>query len=224
MTHWKAKGLLLTALVCVIGQLAWVASRVPFRVKTLDDNYLIFFWHIPSAMNLMLFYLLALVFGIRYLRREDPKDDARCQTAVEVGLLANTITMTTGSIWAKAAWGHWWVWNDPRLVSVSVMWLTYIGYVVLRQAIDSPENRSRFGAVYAIIAFINVPLVYFAIRIFGMKSHPQKLDTTPEILVAWWGGVFSFMLLYFSIWWLGSQIGEGRYRLERHRVRLEEVG
>ena len=222
--RWRVV-LLLLGLVAVIGHLHFVMTKTPFKEEVLGDNYLIFFWHLPSAINLMVFFFLGLVFGIAYLRSQSMAHDARCQAAIEVGLIACTITMVTGSIWAKAAWGHWLVWDDPRLLSVSIMWLTYIAYLYIRQAIETPQARAKFGAIYAIIAFLNVPFVYYAINIIGRRSHPKKLDTSnAAISNGILFGLLAFFLLYLAIWWLASGLIRKKYRLDRYQASLEGIG
>ena len=128
----------------VVATLGLVGYWVPPREKVLGESYLIFYFHFPSAINCMNMFVFAGVASAFHLVRRTPKSDLWAASAVEVGVLACTITLVTGSIWAKAAWGIWWSVTDPRLMSVAIMWLTYLAYLALRGTIDEPVKRGRF--------------------------------------------------------------------------------
>src|SRR5206468_8909800 len=106
----------------------WIAMYyVPPTQDILGRSYLIFFFHFPSAITCLLFFGFAGVLSAIHLATGSEESDRGALAAVEVGVLGCTITMVTGSIWAKAAWGHWWVWQDKRLMTVAIMWFTYLG-------------------------------------------------------------------------------------------------
>jgi len=188
---------------------------VPFQIKGLRDNYLIFFYHFPSAINTFLLYAWMLAASIVYLARRDPVWDLRARVAAEVGVVSNAVLLTTGMTWAKAAWGHWWIWNDPRLLSAAVMSLVYIGYLVLQRSIEEDEKRCRYSAVYGIAAFANVPFVHFAIKLLGEQHHPMQLDelsSDASIIRTRWYGVLAFLALYLLVY---------RWRFDKEFLRLE---
>jgi heme exporter protein C len=190
---------------------------VPFQIKALRDNYLIFFYHFPSAINTFLFYAWLLGSSIMYLKRRDPVWDLRGRVAAEVGVLSNTVLLATGMTWAKAAWGHWWIWNDPRLLSAAVMSLVYVGYLVLQRSIEEDEKRCRFAAVYGIAAFVNVPFVHYAIKMLGEQHHPMQLDqlgSDTSIIRTRWYGVLAFFSLYLLVY---------RWRFDKEFLRLEST-
>ena len=192
--HYAIGWLLVTA------ALGLVAFYAPFSAMNLGSNYLIFFFHFASAITCLLFFALAGLFSIAFLGTSETVWDRAAAAAVEVGVLGCTITMVTGSIWAKAAWNAFWVWNDPRLMTVAIMWLTYLAYLSLRSSIDLPAQRSRFSAVFGIIAAINIPLVWFSIRIFNERSHPMQVDMDPEIRTTMWSCALAFLVLYAAMW------------------------
>ena len=163
--------------IMVIITLAFVGYWVPHEEKVLGSSYLIFFFHFPSAINCMNLFVIGGVCSFIYLFNRNPSMDLWATSAIEVGMLACTITLITGGIWARAAWGEWdtWIINDPRLMSVYFMWLTYAAYLALRTSMDQGKRRELYCAVFGLLATVNVPIVYYAIRIFGQENHPMSL-------------------------------------------------
>ncbi|MGB0387987.1 MAG: cytochrome c biogenesis protein [Ardenticatenaceae bacterium] len=138
---------------------------------TMGEVYRIFFYHLPANIASFALFFAAFVAGIAYLRTNNPTWDTWGAATIEVGILASFLGTVTGSIWARPIWNTWWTW-DPRLTTVTILLLTYIGYMMLRGAIDDPGRRARYSAIYAILAFANVPLVYFSTRILDRTIHP----------------------------------------------------
>lgn len=205
----------------VIITLSFVGFWVPQEERQLGSSYLIFFFHFPSALNCMEFFLLGGVFSAIYLRNKSPSMDLWAVSAIEVGMLACTITLVTGGIWARAAWGEWdtWVINDPRLMSVYFMWLTYAAYLALRSSMDQGKRRELYCAVFGILASINVPVVYYAIRIFGKENHPMSLTmNTTSMKVTQWFGWASFLVLYVGL----IRLRRNYYQRCRQLDRLQE--
>lgn len=133
----------------------------------------IFYFHVPLAWNAFLGFGVVFVASFRYLATRDPKWDMRALAAAEVGVLFTTLVLVTGPIWAKPVWGIWWTW-DARLTLTFVLWLIYLGYLMLRHYVESPERRATLSAIVGIVGFIDVPLVYFAIR-WWRTQHPQPV-------------------------------------------------
>ena len=205
----------------VILTLYFVCYWVPQEERQLGSSYLIFFFHFPSALNCMEFFLLGGVFSAIYLRNKSPSMDLWAVSFIEVGMLACTITLVTGGIWARAAWGEWdtWVINDPRLMSVYFMWLTYAAYLALRSSMDQGKRRELYCAVFGILASINVPVVYYAIRIFGKENHPMSLTlNTTSMKVTQWFGWASFLVLYIGL----VRLRRNYYQRCRQLDRLQE--
>ncbi len=185
----------------VITTLAFVGYWVPHEVEVLDDNYLIFFFHFPSAVNCMNLFVIGGVCSLLYLWKRNPSMDLWATSAIEVGMLACTITIVTGGIWARAAWGEWdtWVINDPRLMSVYFMWLTYAAYLALRTSMEQGKRRELYCAVFGLLATINVPVVYYAIRIFGKENHPMSLELSETSMKTTMRfGALAFLVLYIG--------------------------
>ncbi len=117
--------------------------------------------------------MLGGVFAILHLRTRDPRWDMRSYVAIHMSLIFGLGTLITGSIWAKGSWGHWWVWNEPTLVSFLIIFLLYATYQPLRFAIEDPERQSRYASVFAITAGVFVPLNYIAVNLATAYVHPR---------------------------------------------------
>lgn len=138
----------------------------------------IIFFHVPAAWTALLGAFVALVFSVLYLVTKNLKFDALAVSVTEVSLAFGAINLITGMIWGRIIWGIWWAW-DPRLTSMLVCEMLYLGYMMLRKAIDDPTQRARIAAVLSIFFFSDVPLVIFSIKWFRTQ-HPQP--------VVWGGG------------------------------------
>lgn len=200
------------ALALLLG-LHWkITHDVPFAIKQIGSSYLIFFYHFPSAITTFLFYAGMLAASIAFLVRRNPIWDRRAIAAAEVGVLSNVVLLLTGSTWAKAAWNHWWVWNDPRLMSAAIMSLMYAGYLVLQRSIEDADKRRTYAAILGILAFCNIPIVHFSIQWFGTVSHPPKFSALSDavIIQTRWFGVLAFFTFYLVLY---------RWRFHRQVVR-----
>lgn len=136
----------------------------------MGDVYRIFFFHMPSAIATFLGFFVTFLASVAYLARRRRRWDNWAVAGAEVGIIFSSVTIVTGSFWARPVWNTWWTW-DPRLTTVTIMLLTYVAYMMLREAVDDPDRRARFAAVMGIIAFANVPLVWFSARWFR-TIHP----------------------------------------------------
>jgi heme exporter protein C len=138
--------------------------------RTMGNVQRIFYFHVGSAWVGSLAFGVALVGGVLFLRRPDKKWDTLALASVEIGLVFISMAIVSGSVWGKPAWNTWWLWS-PRLTMVTIMWLAYAAYFMLRGAIDDEERRGRFAAVYVIASFVTVILTFASIRILR-DIHP----------------------------------------------------
>jgi heme exporter protein C len=138
----------------------------------------IFYFHVGTAWVGAVAFFVALVCGVLYLRRPQRQWDVLAVSSVEIGLVFFTMAIAAGSIWARPAWNTWWIWS-PRLTLVTVAWLTYAAYFMLRGALDDEERRARFSAVYVIIAFVTIIMSYLSIRILR-DIHPVVIGGALE--------------------------------------------
>lgn len=157
----------------------------------------IFYFHVPSAWSMFLAYFLVLIAGIQYLRTRAEKWDRFGLASAEVGTLFCALVLITGPIWATPIWGTPWSW-EPRLTTTLILFLIYIGYFMLRQYGGDRKQIARLSAIIGIIAFIDVPFIYFSINLWAERDqvHPQSdMGGQPTDVL----GTFLFMLLTFTI-------------------------
>ncbi len=138
----------------------------------------IFYLHVPLAIVALCGFVAGGVYGIQYLRTGDRMHDLRSYVAIHLSLILAVGALITGSIWARAAWGHWWVWDEPTLVSFLIVFLLYACYQPLRFSIEDPERQARYAAVFAIVAGAFVPLNFIAVRAAQSLEHPRVLSQT----------------------------------------------
>jgi heme exporter protein C len=190
----------------------------------------VFYFHVATAWVGMVSFGLAAVVGIIYLIKKDERLDLISVASVEIGLVFTMICLITGSIWARPIWNAWWTW-DPRLTTVTIMELVYFAYMMLRNGIEEPERRARFGAVYAIIGFVSVPLTFFSIRLFR-TIHPVVVggsdpsatgafDMTPLMLQTFLFSLFTFTVIYVDLLWNRIRLGKLAQSVEQLKLRLQ---
>ena len=146
----------------------------------------IFYFHISSAFTLFLAFSVTCVFSILYLIKRLDKYDAIALVSTEIGIVFGVVVFATGPIWARFAWNTWWNW-EPRLTSALILWLTYIGYLILRSAL-ADEKKRVYAAVLGIIGFLNVPIVYFSVELWQGGLHPDtstKMNLPVTMQTAW---------------------------------------
>ncbi len=212
------RGLTLAAAVLfVIGlylALFWVGPE-----KEQGAAQRIFYVHLGSFLGAFIAFAATVVGGIAYLRTRDPKWDVFGLANVEIGLGMSAITIVTGMAWARPIWNTWWTW-DPRLTSITIMWLAYAAYLMLRSGIEDPERRRRFAAVYGIVAFASVLFTIIIIRVRPDTIHPVVagptqadptggFDVTGRIRDTLFFNLFSFAVLTVVLIW--------------YRIRLENL-
>jgi heme exporter protein C len=141
----------------------------------------IFYVHVPLAIVSLCGFVVGGLFAIQHLRTRDSRWDMRSYVAIHMSLIFAVATLITGSIWAKGSWGHWWVWNEPTLVSFLIVFLLYATYQPLRFAIEDPERQARYASVFAITAGAFVPLNFIAVRASTAYVHPRVLGATSNL-------------------------------------------
>jgi heme exporter protein C len=138
----------------------------------------IFYLHVPLAIVSLCGFVSAAVLACAYLRTGDRRWDLRAYVAIHLSIILGVGVLLTGSIWARAAWGHWWVWDEPTLVSYLIVFLLFCTYQPLRFAIEDPERQARYAAVFTVIGGAFVPLNFLAVRLAQAYTHPRVLGTT----------------------------------------------
>jgi heme exporter protein C len=179
----------------------------------------IIYFHISTAWVGFLAFFVTFLAGVAYLRTQERKWDIMALASAEIGTVFMLGVLVSGSIWAKPAWGVWWVW-DERLTISLIQFLVYVGYLMLRSSVEDAARRARFAAVYGTVAFVSVPINFVAIRLWRTQ-HPLVFGTEgggldPNMMFA-----FFFCLVAFTIWYV--VLMWHRTRLERLRDDVEEL-
>jgi heme exporter protein C len=197
--------------------------------RVMGDVQRVFYFHIGTAWTALLGFILAAVFSVIYLITKDLKWDRLQVAAIEVSLVFFLITIVLGSIWARPAWNTWWTW-DPRLTTAAVTELIYVAYFMLRQGIDDPDKRARFGAVYALVGGLSAPITFFAIRLFR-TIHPVVIGgTNPEadggfsmtsdMRVVFFFALFAFTIIFVDLFWNRIRLGDLQEKVEQLKLRM----
>ena len=165
------------------------------------------------------------VLAIGYLRTGDRSWDMRSYVAIHLALIFGIAGLISGSIWAKASWGHWWVWNEPTLVSFLIVLLLFATYQPLRFSIEDPERQARYASVFAIVAGTFVPLNYLAVQLATSYVHPRVLTLSSANLPPSMGLTFAvsllgFALLYVTMWKYEMTAKNARMQVRRLRRTL----
>ncbi len=162
----------------------------------------IFYFHVPSAFMAFGSFAIVFVASILYLKSKNDKYDRVASSAAEVGVIFSILILLTGPIWARSAWGVWWTW-EPRLTTTLILFLIFVGYLMLRNYGSSGEQMKRYSAVLGIIGFLDVPLVYTSIKWWApeVTSHPQGLELEPQMkfVLTFSFFVFGMLLLYLIL-------------------------
>jgi heme exporter protein C len=169
--------------------------------RVMGDVQRIFYFHLGSAVAAFTAFTVVLVASVVFLVMKSPAADAFSKAAAEAGILFTTMVLVTGPMWARPVWGKWWVW-DPRLTTTLILWFLYVGYLVLRGAM--PGYRGQVAAaVYAILAYVDVPIVYFSVR-WWRGIHPVVIKSeggglAPDMLPPLFIAMAAFIILLVTI-------------------------
>ncbi len=208
---------------------AYLALVFAPKELVMGDVQRVFYFHIGTAWTALLGFILAAVFSVVYLINKDLKWDRLQVAAIEVSLVFFFITIVLGSIWARPAWNTWWTW-DPRLTTAAVTELIYIAYFMLRQGIDDPDRRARFGAVYALVGGISAPITFFAIRLFrtihpvvigGANAEAQGgFAMSADMRVAFFFALFAFTVIFIDLFWNRVLLGDLQNKVEELKLKV----
>jgi len=186
--------------VAMIVDLYLIFQFVPTE-RSMGHIYKIIFFHVPSAWVSFAAFFTVFVASIGYLWKRERKYDIVANSAAEIGLVFATLVLITGPIWARPVWNTWWEWS-PRLTLFLVLWFIYIAYLMLKSFVAGEERSARFAAVFGIVGFVDVPIVYLSIRLWR-DIHPSPVvaggsnsGLHPDMKIAFFFSLFTFTLLY----------------------------
>ena len=184
MTEWRS----ITSRAYWVATVALLAIALALAAlaPSMGPIQKIFYLHLPVAINTLLSALVMCIACVGYLGGRRQMWDDLAHAAARVTVLNATVLLLTGMFWARMAWGQWWTWS-PRLAFSLLMWLLYAAYLALRPMIDSVPRRAMVCAVYGIIAFLDVPLVYLSVKLLP-DIHPTSIELAPDMrrLLLFW--------------------------------------
>jgi len=212
----------------LLGALYLVFGYAP-REAIMGEVQRVFYFHVAAGWVGGVAFLVTAVAGAVYLARRQRRWDLMAAASVEIGIVFTFINIASGSIWARPAWNTWWTW-DPRLVTATIMELLYIAYLMLRQGIEDPDRRARFGSVYGIAAFLSVPITFLSIRFFR-TIHPVVIgsndpsaqgafDMTPRMLQTFLFSLLTFTFVYLTLLWHRARLGRFAEEVEQRKMEM----
>ena len=217
-------------LALVTAAMVALSSALIFFYAPLDADQgfiqKIFYLHVPLAITALCGFVAGGLFAIAHLRSGNRKWDAYSYVSIHMSVIFGVAVLITGAIWAKASWGHWWVWDEPTLVSFLIVFLMYATYYPFRYAIEDPERQARYASVFAITAGAFVPLNFMAVRLAQSLVHPRVFATASggmpgEMWLTFLVSLLGIALLYLTLVKLELTSKHARAQLKRLRRLLE---
>jgi heme exporter protein C len=225
-----SKGLRPLSIATVVALAAAFALVFFYAPNDADQGFVqkIFYVHVPMAIVALCGFVAGGVFAIRHLRSGDSSWDMRSYVAIHMSIILGVGVLATGSIWARASWGHWWVWDEPVLVSFLIVFLLYCVYYPLRFSIEDPERQARYSSVFAIAAGAFVPLNFIAVRLAEKYTHPRVLSQTGgslpgEMRLTFLVALLAMTLLFVTLWKLELTSKHASMQLKSLRRRLRDA-
>lgn len=174
--YWLATGV-------VLGVGAWLVVRAPID-ETMGPIQKLIYLHLPVAINSFVAAVVVFIASVGYLAGRRQTWDDLAHAAAVVTVLNGTVLLLTGMFWGKVAWDQWWTWS-PRLTFSLVLWVLYLAYLIMRRRIAGSDRRALVSAVYGVVAFLDVPLLYLSSKLLP-DIHPTGAGLTPAMYPALW--------------------------------------
>jgi heme exporter protein C len=223
-----SKGLIPLAVATVVAITTAMALIFFYAPLDADQGFVqkIFYVHVPMAIVALCGFVAGGIMAIKHLRTGDRSWDLRSYVAIHMSIILGVGVLVTGAIWAKASWGHWWVWDEPVLVSFLVVFLLYCVYYPLRFAIEDAERQARYSSVFAIAAGAFVPLNFVAVRLAEAYTHPRVLSQTGgslpgDMRLTFLVSLGAMALLFVTLWKLELTAKHASLQLKKLRRRLD---
>ena len=207
-------------LIALAAVFLWVPTE-----KEMGIIQRIFYFHVPSAMSAFLAFFLVFIGSIQYLRTREEKWDRLALSAAELGVMFGLIVLITGPLWAKPVWGVYWRW-EPRLTSMLITFTIYVAYLMVRDYGAQASLAPRLGAVMGILAFANVPLVYYAVDLWSADQQlhpPRNVGLEPTMEYAKWICYATFFLLLFHLVAQRMELARIESAVVRLRQKLDDA-
>ena len=198
--------------------------------KEMGDVQRIFYFHVASAWTAFLAFFLVFLGSVAYLRTRATRWDVLAASVAEIGVVFTSLTLLSGSIWARSAWGTWWTW-EPRLTTTLLLLLMYVSYLLLREMVEEPSRRAAFAAVFGIVGFVDVPIVFMSIRwwrslhpaVVGSEGFNMEATMLPALFLSL--AAFTTVLAYLLL--LRTELErcqQGVAELKEHALWIQEGG
>jgi heme exporter protein C len=221
-----SKGLKPLSIATVVALTTALALVFFYAPNDADQGFVqkIFYIHVPMAIVALGGFVAGGIMAIKHLRSGDASWDMRSYVAIHLSIILGVGVLATGSIWARASWGHWWVWDEPVLVSFLVVFLLYCVYYPLRFSIEDPDRQARYSSVFAITAGAFVPLNFIAVRLAEQITHPRVLSQTGgsmpgEMRLTFLVALLGMALLFVTLWKLELTAKHASMQLKRLKNR-----
>jgi heme exporter protein C len=199
----------------------WIIDGAPYE-STMGLVQKIFYFHMPSAWLFLIAALVAGVASARFLFGRAASADYWAVAAAELAVVFGIITLVTGPLWARKAWGLWWVW-DARLTSSLILWLIFVAYLLLRRF--GGPGSDKLGAGMALFGLANVPFIFVSVNVWR-TLHPQTsvVPTLPvEMGAPLWFCLTAFLLLFLALMSMRAGLARQRARIEALYLSEEEA-
>ncbi|MBI4161795.1 MAG: cytochrome c biogenesis protein CcsA [Acidobacteria bacterium] len=209
-------GALLPALAAAMVANLWLIFFYAPTEREMGEVQRIFYFHVPAAIMSFLAFFVVFAGSILFLATSRRAWDRLAQAAAEVGVLFCTLVLISGPIWARPVWGVWWTW-EVRLTTTLILWLIYLAYLLVRSYAENPDQGAKFAAVLGIVGFLDVPIIWFSVRLFR-GLHPTVLRVQggggldPEMRRTFLFSLFTFFLLFLHL--LRERARLGRFEWE----------
>ena len=206
LTGWLLGPLYLLMVSALYGAFLYAPTE-----REMGEVQRIFYFHVGAAWTSFFAFFIVFLGGLIYLVTRRQWWDHLAATSAEIGVMFTTIALATGSIWAKPIWNTWWPWGDPRLMTTMVLWLIYVSYLILRSSLPEGDKKYKYCAVFGIIGFFDVPIVWLSIRwwrtIHPVVITPDGAQLESEMVHALIIAVLACTVLYVTLLTLKTAIG-----------------
>lgn len=192
----------------------WLGLFVTPNAKYFGSLVRLLYVHPSMAWVAFVAYGMAFLSSLAYLwpRTRHPRFDRLAGASAEVGVVFTGLTLVTGSIWGRTTWGVWWTW-DPLLTTTALLFVLYLGYLALRRVPGDPEAVARRSAIAGLIAFVDVPIVYFSVSWWRSLHQPPTVDLSGRHLYVHGSMAWTLLLSFVSFTLVYAWMTAHRYRL-----------